>query len=174
MRIEIGTYGTNIELSAFVHLYQRSIKIFQPGLVYVMQPEPSTTRSSSSSPSTSNTPLPSLPPLMTEDNGKSLSAREKRSKVREEKNKLKDSTSLEKGSTSKGKGKGKLKESSSIKPSTTNEESEKKEEEGPLCIVYHSWEHYSSLRNLKGPHTGPPRLQIVRLSTLHFPSDDPR
>lgn len=27
---------------------------------------------------------------------------------------------------------------------------------GPLHIAYHSWEHYSSLRNVKGPHSGPP------------------
>ncbi|WFD19886.1 ubiquitinyl hydrolase 1 [Malassezia caprae] len=27
---------------------------------------------------------------------------------------------------------------------------------GPLHIAYHSWEHYSSLRRLEGPHTGHP------------------
>ncbi|GAA5843174.1 hypothetical protein JCM5353_007090 [Sporobolomyces roseus] len=152
-----GTYGTNIELSAFVHLYQRSIKIFQPGLVYVMQPEPSTTSSPSSS--TSTTPLPPPPPL--EDSGNGLSAREKRMKARQEKS-LKNTT---KGLKGKGKsideqreGEGGELESSGV----TAPQEKKEEEEGPLCIVYHSWEHYSSLRNLKGPHTGPPRLRIAR------------
>lgn len=34
-----GTYGTNIELSAFANLYQRSIKVMQPGLTYIITPE---------------------------------------------------------------------------------------------------------------------------------------
>ncbi|CBX93715.1 hypothetical protein IAQ61_003602 [Plenodomus lingam] len=30
-----------------------------------------------------------------------------------------------------------------------------------LHIAYHSWEHYSSVRNLAGPHTGPPQVHIT-------------
>jgi len=132
-----------------------------------MQPEPSSS-SSSSSPSTSTTPLPSLGGAIEDgEGGKGLSAREKRMKVREEK-------SQKISSIKKGKGRGKSKELA-LPPSTaaatgegdlvgTSEEKKGEEEEGPLCIVYHSWEHYSSLRNLKGPHTGPPRLRIVRFS----------
>ncbi|KAG0149006.1 hypothetical protein CROQUDRAFT_654086 [Cronartium quercuum f. sp. fusiforme G11] len=29
----------------------------------------------------------------------------------------------------------------------------------PLYIVYHQWEHYSSVRNLVGPHGGPPQIR---------------
>jgi hypothetical protein len=38
-KLSPGTYGTNIELSAFAHRYCRSIKVFQPGLVYVIRSE---------------------------------------------------------------------------------------------------------------------------------------
>lgn len=31
----------------------------------------------------------------------------------------------------------------------------------PLHIVYHSWEHYSSVRNINGPHTGLPEIKIT-------------
>ncbi|KAE8226931.1 hypothetical protein CF319_g561 [Tilletia indica] len=30
---------------------------------------------------------------------------------------------------------------------------------GPLYIAYHNWEHYSSIRNLDGPHQGLPRIR---------------
>ncbi|KAH9881872.1 hypothetical protein J1614_001043 [Plenodomus biglobosus] len=30
-----------------------------------------------------------------------------------------------------------------------------------LHIAYHSWEHYSSVRNVAGPHTGPPQVHIT-------------
>ena len=31
-------------------------------------------------------------------------------------------------------------------------------------IAYHTWEHYSSIRNLEGPHTGPPEVSAKVLS----------
>ncbi|KAF2148999.1 cysteine proteinase [Myriangium duriaei CBS 260.36] len=31
-------------------------------------------------------------------------------------------------------------------------------------IAYHTWEHYSSIRNLDGPHTGPPDVKLKPLS----------
>ncbi|CAD6941715.1 unnamed protein product [Tilletia laevis] len=33
------------------------------------------------------------------------------------------------------------------------------EANGPLYIAYHNWEHYSSIRNLEGPHQGLPRIR---------------
>ncbi|KAK0554633.1 hypothetical protein OC845_000665 [Tilletia horrida] len=30
---------------------------------------------------------------------------------------------------------------------------------GPLYIAYHNWEHYSSIRNLDGPHSGLPKIK---------------
>ena len=47
---QLGTYGSNIELSGFVQLYKRPIKVFQPGLVYVLQPEPSSSSTTSGLP----------------------------------------------------------------------------------------------------------------------------
>ncbi|KAK7511027.1 uncharacterized protein IWZ02DRAFT_372533 [Phyllosticta citriasiana] len=31
-------------------------------------------------------------------------------------------------------------------------------------LAYHSWEHYSSVRNIEGPHTGVPRIHLRHLS----------
>ncbi|GAA5869591.1 hypothetical protein JCM1840_004471 [Sporobolomyces johnsonii] len=143
-----GTYGTNMELSGFVHRYRRAVKIFQPGLVYVMQVEAEHDDASSPAPSASTSPPPEEPQAEVK-----LSAREKRVRARKES-----------GRPVRGKGKGKQvededeREGGGLKPPPRPAE----EDEGPLCIVYHSWEHYSSLRNLKGPHTGPPRLRIAR------------
>ncbi|KAI9840332.1 MAG: hypothetical protein M1837_001750 [Sclerophora amabilis] len=36
-------------------------------------------------------------------------------------------------------------------------------------IAYHAWEHYSSIRNISGPHTGPPQVQALEIG-----SDDER
>lgn len=46
-RIVTGTYGTDIELTAFAHHYKRPIKVFQPGLVYVIQADDGPTASTS-------------------------------------------------------------------------------------------------------------------------------
>jgi hypothetical protein len=35
----VGTWGTYIELSAFVNRFRRAIKVVQPGLVYVFPPD---------------------------------------------------------------------------------------------------------------------------------------
>ncbi|KAI7885276.1 cysteine proteinase [Lichtheimia hyalospora FSU 10163] len=71
-----GTYGGNMELAAFARLNGVDIKVYQPGLIYVI-------------------------------NG------------------------------------------------TDNEE----EERSTLHIAYHSWEHYSSVRNMDGPFSGPPEIK---------------
>ncbi|KZF23206.1 OTU-domain-containing protein [Xylona heveae TC161] len=42
------------------------------------------------------------------------------------------------------------------------------ESEGPRRIVhiaYHVWEHYSSIRNIEGPHTGPPQVKEQAISS---------
>ena len=36
-------------------------------------------------------------------------------------------------------------------------------ETGPVYVAYHDWEHFSSIRNLRGPHTGLP--QVVEATT---------
>ncbi|KAI8942527.1 hypothetical protein NX059_000589 [Plenodomus lindquistii] len=41
-----------------------------------------------------------------------------------------------------------------------NDEPVSADDRQTLHIAYHSWEHYSSVRNVAGPHTGPPRVHI--------------
>ncbi|KAI9489756.1 hypothetical protein BDB00DRAFT_841255 [Zychaea mexicana] len=76
---EDGTYGGNMELAAFARMRQVDIKVYQPGLIYV------------------------------------------------------------------------------IRGVDENEEAET-----ILHIAYHSWEHYSSVRNLDGPFTGPPDVRVAQ------------
>lgn len=40
-----------------------------------------------------------------------------------------------------------------------------------LVLSYHNWEHYSSVRNLAGPHQGLPRIQVVSLDLKRIHSD---
>ncbi|BGP27513.1 hypothetical protein JCM10295v2_006483 [Rhodotorula toruloides] len=139
-----GTYGTNIEISAFVARYRRPVKIWQPNLIYVMPVEEFPADSGPSAPEGSAV------------KDKVVSPRERRALERAEREREKE---REKGGQKVGKGKQPVRE----------EKAEEEEREGdvdiPLCIVYHSWEHYSSLRNLTGPHTGPPRLRVDRVGS---------
>jgi hypothetical protein len=34
------------------------------------------------------------------------------------------------------------------------------DDRSPLFLVYHSWEHYSSARNIDGPHSGKPNIRL--------------
>ncbi|BFZ62553.1 2-oxoglutarate dehydrogenase E1 component [Saitoella coloradoensis] len=80
-----GVYGDNLEIVAFARTYDRDVKIYQPGLAYIV----------------------------------------------------------------------------SANPSSTPEESAARAKESPanlLHIAYYSWEHYASVRNIAGPHTGPPEI----------------
>ncbi|BGP03326.1 hypothetical protein RTBOTA2_006119 [Rhodotorula toruloides] len=138
-----GTYGTNIELSAFVARYRRPVKIWQPNLIYVMPVEEGSADSTSSNPEGSS------------GKEKVLSPREKRAMARAEREKEKERERGAKG----GKGK------QPVREEKADEDESQGEEDVPLCIVYHSWEHYSSLRNLTGPHTGPPRLRVDRVGS---------
>lgn len=75
-----ATYGGNMELAAFAKMKEVDIKVYQPGMIYII-------------------------------NGKEGA-------------------------------------------------SEEEEEVQVLHIAYHSWEHYSSVRNIDGPVTGPPEIKI--------------
>ncbi|BGP19883.1 hypothetical protein JCM10213_008643 [Rhodosporidiobolus nylandii] len=157
-----GTYGTNIELSAFVARYRRPVKVYQPNLVYVLPVEESSSSAAGGSAEGSRSPSPPPPPPPAEEE-KKLTPRERRLKAREEKENAKGA---------KGKGKGRLaKEASQAKWKAP----EVQPSDAPLCIVYHSWEHYSSLRNLDGPHTGPPRLRVAHVGSPapSEPSENP-
>ncbi|KAF7724691.1 hypothetical protein EC973_000799 [Apophysomyces ossiformis] len=81
-----GTFGGNMELAAFARLKGVDIKVYQPGMIYIIT-------------------------------------------------------------------------------GTEEEESEQdSEDKQVLHIAYHSWEHYSSVRNLDGPFTGPPEVHSMELN----------
>ncbi|KAM0754120.1 cysteine proteinase [Meredithblackwellia eburnea MCA 4105] len=121
MRIQ-GTYGTHIELSAVAQLSKRSIKVVQPGLVYVIKPDE--IHGSSSSPSSKG----------------------KRKEGEED-----EPEQLEGGEEGEARD----------EEGRRQEEENSREDSQPLYIVYHSWEHYSSLRNLGGPHVGLPQVREI-------------
>ncbi|GAA5973607.1 hypothetical protein JCM11641_007146 [Rhodosporidiobolus odoratus] len=148
-----GTYGTNIELSAFVARYRRPVKVYQPNLVYVLPVDEADSSASGGAAEGSRSPSPLPPGPELEPDEPKLSARERRMKAREEK-------AAAKGEKVKGKGKGK-----EVVQAKWTAPDPQPFDGTPLCIVYHSWEHYSSLRNLDGPHTGPPRLRVARLGS---------
>ncbi|KAI7947395.1 hypothetical protein MJO28_009303 [Puccinia striiformis f. sp. tritici] len=105
-----GTYGGHLELSAFANYHRRTIKIIQPGMVYVISYEDHSSSSSSAG-------------------------------------KLK-------GKQQQGiKGKGKRSDDSIPDISSSSSS------ETPVYLVYHQWEHYSSVRNLDGPHSGIPCIR---------------
>ncbi|GJN93927.1 hypothetical protein Rhopal_006986-T1 [Rhodotorula paludigena] len=172
----VRTYGTNIELSAFVARYRRPVKVYQPNLVYVLPVEDQSPSAPSGSASTSSSPPPPpAPPLGAEDTAR-LTPRERRARAREEKARKKEEKHRERVAASRGaqgmKGKGREEEADEAHAAEEDEQEEEvdagdggreaaRTDEAPLCIVYHSWEHYSSLRNLSGPHTGPPCLRVA-------------
>lgn len=121
-----GTYGTNIELSAFVARYRRPVKVYQPNLVYVMPVEdaaPGTSTPPSSSAS------PALPPADSSETpgADKLTPREKRLLARAEKAKAKGGASPSKSK------KGKERE---WQPPPPPEPAGAAAEDSPLCIVY--------------------------------------
>ncbi|GAA5870518.1 hypothetical protein JCM3774_003697 [Rhodotorula dairenensis] len=153
-----GTYGTNIELSAFVARYRRPVKVYQPNLVYVM-PVEEAGPSTSTPPSSSASPAPPFGDDAASA-GDKLTPRERRMLARAEKAKAKGDRQAAAAVVGRKKGK----ERAWHAP-TPPEPQDAHSEDTPLCIVYHSWEHYSSLRNIDGPHTGPPRLRVNRVAT---------
>ncbi|KAL7412214.1 hypothetical protein BDY24DRAFT_393647 [Mrakia frigida] len=44
-------------------------------------------------------------------------------------------------------------------------------DEGSTCyLAYHNWEHWSSVRNINGPHTGPPKVREIPRASASRPS----
>ncbi|KAJ3727893.1 hypothetical protein C8R42DRAFT_656776 [Lentinula raphanica] len=108
-----ATYGGHMELSAFAHLTKRNIKVVQPGLVYVIQCDPSQPKSPKS-PSKKAGDFPSI--YTRSGPSKELDADE----------------------------------TTTISPV--------EDQDSTIYVAYHDWEHFSSVRNLRGPHTGVPRV----------------
>ncbi|KAK7443472.1 hypothetical protein VKT23_015646 [Stygiomarasmius scandens] len=122
-----ATYGGHMELSAFAHLTKRNIKVIQPGLVYVIQWDPS--------------PSPSTP-------RKPKSASSSTSDSPSRRTRSHDGDGDVPMSPRRHHGDGEA------------EEEAKPQGSGPtIYVAYHDWEHFSSIRSLRGPHTGIPNVQ---------------
>ncbi|KAJ7145669.1 hypothetical protein C8R44DRAFT_836825 [Mycena epipterygia] len=168
---ENATYGGHMELSAFAHLTRRNVKVIQPGLVYVIEwasgapPSPTLPASPHShaafeghastsaashltSAAQAQTPAGSAHSASSSSLS-SLSSLESTARVRR-KDKDKD----------KDKERPRADEVIDVDGPAAGEEGE----EGTIYVAYHDWEHFSSIRNLKGPHTG---LPVVRETPPH-------
>ncbi|CEH18027.1 OTU (ovarian tumor)-like cysteine protease [Ceraceosorus bombacis] len=152
-----GTYGGHLELSAFSQLFQKEIKIMQPGLVYIVSPVDDSEAPSASAErerrEAERQRIQQAIPVGTET--PLLSDRDVRRRRRERK-----ASNVPIGCISDlG-----LDASTSASPSASTSkavEPQPKAAEawGPLYIAYHNWEHYSSIRNVDGPHKGLPRIK---------------
>lgn len=151
-----GTYGGHLELSAFAQLQQKEIKIVQPGLVYIVSGDDESPQATKEREKKEKERQLIQSKTIPGSEGPPPSERELRRLRRERKIKgLQEEEKL--GESSK----------MALRAETIAEEvdeeikgSEKVAEAfGPLYIAYHNWEHYSSIRNVEGPHTGLPRIR---------------
>lgn len=153
---ENGTYGGHVELSAFAQLSLKQIKVIQPSLVFVITgveddeaSEKARTRKEQdrSQALAHAEALGVLPtPQVSTPRGKAARGRRRAQ-----------------GASQKASGGTKDGQDASVASSTAaaaNTSPALLETIGPLYIAYHNWEHYSSVRNLAGPHTGLPRIRI--------------
>ncbi|KZV65265.1 cysteine proteinase [Peniophora sp. CONT] len=127
---QLATYGGHLELSAFAHMARRDVKVVQPGLVYVIEWAAGWDAGPPSSPSSA---LPDLPAV---------------------------------AGPSSRKAERKARKAAGLPPEPTAQEMEEEESDdegdektGPVYVAYHDWEHFSSIRNLRGPHAGLPRVR---------------
>ncbi|OSX56646.1 hypothetical protein POSPLADRAFT_1076531 [Postia placenta MAD-698-R-SB12] len=127
-----ATYGGHLELSAFAHMTRRNVKVIQPGLVYVIEWAAGGDLAADV-PTTPSAPSTSVAP-----DESNLNEREKRRAARDRKRAEKEKA-----------------------PPVPPQPSEEDDPPGPVYVAYHDWEHFSSIRNLRGPHAGPPNVREV-------------
>src|SRR3984957_600212 len=139
-----ATYGGHLELSAFAHLTRHNVKVVQPGLVYVIE------WATDGDLTPDRPPNPELPPF---ENDPTLDEREKRRLRRDqkriEKERFEFVTSSQSDSSSGTVYVAYVLAFSSLSYIST------------LLPSYHDWEHFSSIRNLKGPHSGLPHVEEI-------------
>ncbi|KAJ7085395.1 hypothetical protein B0H15DRAFT_374233 [Mycena belliarum] len=139
---ENATYGGHMELSAFAHLTRRNVKVIQPGLVYVIE-------------WAAGAPL--SPSFASPSAGPSTHGRHSRA------GSLSSLSSLSQdGSGSNGSGSGaagRWRKDKDVDKDPIDVDAPVPAEEGTVYVAYHDWEHFSSIRNLKGPHTGLPEVR---------------
>ncbi|KAJ1300810.1 hypothetical protein OPQ81_002450 [Rhizoctonia solani] len=139
-----GTYGGHLELTAFAQLKVVNVKVVQPGLVYVIEGAKTDTFGPSTNASAGP---PDEGPASSRDKRKAKKERMKKKaaeKVAEEDH---DDDDEENGSATF--------------PAT-------------VYVAYHDWEHFSSVRNLTGPHQGMPNVcEVPEPDTSSLPSPPP-
>ncbi|KAG5635303.1 hypothetical protein H0H81_011774 [Sphagnurus paluster] len=150
---EHGTYGGHMELSAFAHLTRRNVKVVQPGLVYVIE------WAAFASPPSSPKAKPKKHYEYQDDYGYDYDDDEGYEQEVDEgdddnAHRKKPGSSSKKDKAKKEKNK-KGERGRTPAPDATEEEGEG----DTIYVAYHDWEHFSSIRNLRGPHTG---LPVVR------------
>ncbi|KAI0289130.1 hypothetical protein BC826DRAFT_1033784 [Russula brevipes] len=145
-----ATYGGHLELSAFAHMKKCNVKVIQPGLVYLIEwaagwdgvAAAVVTEAPTSSSSSLATTLVEQEPLLN-DRSRRAARRESR---RVEKEKAR-----------------------ADKAAIYHDPDDDQDAESPtVYVAYHDWEHFSSIRNLRGPHSGLPSVRELSAdSSLH-------
>ncbi|KAG8759424.1 hypothetical protein FRC11_001979 [Ceratobasidium sp. 423] len=140
-----GTYGGHLELTAFAQLKSVNVKVVQPGLVYVIEG------------------------AKTDDFGPSASASVATGEEEEGPSSAKDKRKAKKERIRK-----------KAAEKTADEDHDDDDENGgapfpaTVYVAYHDWEHFSSVRNIAGPHQGMPNVcEVPEPDTSSLPSPPP-
>ncbi|KAF5376151.1 hypothetical protein D9615_007651 [Tricholomella constricta] len=181
---EHGTYGGHMELSAFSHFTRRNVKVIQPGLVYVIE------WAAFASPPTS--PIKASHSYLyhneyddgDDDDGEEdvdegeeddeeedgqLNERERRRLRRERVRDAKERKGKKVKEKEKPASKKDRNPTSSPPPPPVNHIVTEPAEIDTIYVAYHDWEHFSSIRNLRGPHTGLPTVRETPPPLLSAP-----
>ncbi|WFC97251.1 ubiquitinyl hydrolase 1 [Malassezia brasiliensis] len=129
-----GTYGGHLELAAFAHRFQKPIRIVQPDLVYVVACDDASRQA--------------------------RAARARRERARQAALEAAGAAPADAPTDARAARRAARRAKRGHAPTADDDARAPLETVGPLCIAYHNWEHYSSLRSLRGPHTGLPRLAL--------------
>lgn len=173
---ENGTYGGHLELHAFAQMKQKQIKIVQPGIVYVVEGVDDSPEARRLRDEKEQERLRIQSSIQAGTESAPLTERQQRKQKRDEAKRDKKPTKLaqhdeasESSSTCTQPAADATRSASRTSPFSSSPGSyqgtsaasapQLAEAYGPLYIAYHNWEHYSSIRNLEGPHSGLPRIK---------------
>ncbi|KAI0043265.1 cysteine proteinase [Auriscalpium vulgare] len=138
-----ATYGGHLELSAFAHMVRRNVKVIQPGLVYVIEWASGADVTADQEDDSSA----SSSSLSSEDDPRSLRL-VKRNRMR-----AASEATVKYGHVG-------------------DDDDDDNLSSQTVYVAYHDWEHFSSIRNLRGPHDGPPdvrELSVDEVDDLPLP-----
>ncbi|SJX66137.1 uncharacterized protein SRS1_13545 [Sporisorium reilianum f. sp. reilianum] len=174
---ENGTYGGHLELHAFAQMKQKQIKIVQPGLVYVVEGVDDTPEARRRREEKEQERLRTQNSIQAGTESAPLTERRRRRQKREEVKRDKKGSEQGASTSASTSSEPAATDSLASTPATSQEDAsaaaaappppppppppspQLAEAYGPLYIAYHNWEHYSSIRNLDGPHSGLPRIK---------------